>query len=352
MESSSRLAWRVTEPIHAMIYFAPEAFERFAALGLNAMEGYFASRGGVFGATGPGPVIATFYGFNPRLVRRALPGVWERTTPAAVLAARMAAADAALRRGLGEAVSSPEVAEAAALARRAAESACEIPQGRPLFAAHTALPWPDEPHLQLFHAQNLLREFRGDGHVSALLTAGLGGLESIILHVASGQAPREFLQPTRGWRDDAWEATAEGLRARGLLEGDGLSEAGVALRADVEATTDRLAEPAYEVLGEPGRVRLAELTRPLSRALVKQGMLDPMNLVKQARTGRSCDTLDGWRSPRQTTTSGGGPSSRRPPSGSTRPCSWTASATCWSGASPPRCCGRRPGSPPTWRCAG
>jgi hypothetical protein len=273
----------VTEPIHAMIYFAPEAFERFAALGLSAMEGYFASRGGAFGATGPGPVIATFYGFNPHLVRGALPAVWERTTPAAVLVARIEAADAALRRGLGEAIGGPEVAEAAALARRAAESACEIPQGRPLFAAHTELPWPDEPHLQLFHAQMLLREFRGDGHVSALLTAGLSGLEAIVLHVGSGQAPREFLQPTRGWRAEQWDAAAEGLRARGLLDGDALSAAGAALRAEVETLTDRLAEPAYEVLGEEGRVRLAGLTRPLSRALVKQGMLDPMNLVKQTR---------------------------------------------------------------------
>jgi hypothetical protein len=31
----------------------------------------------------------------------------------------------------------------------------------------------------------LLREFRGDGHVAALLLAGLTGLESMILHVAS-----------------------------------------------------------------------------------------------------------------------------------------------------------------------
>ncbi|GLY98505.1 hypothetical protein [Actinoplanes sp. NBRC 103695] len=286
-ESSVRLAWRVTEPLHAMIYFAPEAFRRFADLGLSPMEGYFASRGAVFGPAGPGPVIATFYNFHPGLVRRVLPAVWERTTPAAALDARMSAADEALRRGLGD-VGTAEIAEAAGLARLAAESAAEFPQGRPLFAAHAGLPWPDEPHLQLFHAQTLLREFRGDGHVSALLLAGLTGLEANVLQVATGRVPRVFLQKTRGWSDDEWAAATDSLRTRDLVsieEPATLTEAGQALLADLEATTDRLAEPGWAVLGEEGRLRLAELTRPLSRAVVKAGMLDPMTLVKAARNG-------------------------------------------------------------------
>jgi hypothetical protein len=242
----------------------------------------------VFGAVGAGPVIATFYNFNPDLVRRALPSAWEKATPAAVLAARMDAADAALRRGLGDAVDAPEVAEAADLARRAADSAASWAEGRPLYAAHADLPWPVEPHLRLFHAQTLLREFRGDGHVAALLTAGISGLDALILHVASGEADVRFLRPTRGWSRDQWAAAIDRLRERGLVtEGDGdgpaLTEAGRELRAGVEATTDRLAEPAYDVLGEDGRVRLAELTRPLSRTLVKAGMLDPAVIFK-ART--------------------------------------------------------------------
>ena len=286
-ESSVRLAWRVTEPLHAMIYFAPEAFRRFADLGLSPMEGYFASRGAVFGAAGPGPVIATFYNFHPGLVRRVLPAVWERTTPAAALDARMSGADEALRRGLGD-VGTAEIVEAAGLARRAAESATEFPQGRPLFAAHAGLPWPAEPHLQLFQAQTLLREFRGDGHVSALLLAGLTGLEANVLQVATGRVPRVFLQETRGWSDDEWAAATDSLRTRGLVSSEEpgtITEAGQALLADLEATTDRLAEPGWAVLGEQGRLRLAELTRPLSRAVVKAGMLDPMNLVKAARNG-------------------------------------------------------------------
>ncbi|HET6529930.1 MAG TPA: hypothetical protein VFH03_04840, partial [Actinoplanes sp.] len=178
-------------------------------------------------------------------------------------------------------VHGPEVAEAARLARRAAESAAAWPQGRPLYAATAELPWPDEPHLQLFHAQTLLREFRGDGHVATLLHAGLTGLEAMILQVAAGGADQRFLRVTRGWSRDQWAAAVDGLRARELVEGDppALTAAGRELLDSVEADTDRLTEPAYRVLGEDGLVRLAELTRPMSRTVVKAGLLDPAMIV-------------------------------------------------------------------------
>lgn len=279
-----RRAWRVTEPLHAMIYFVPEAHERYAALGLPAPAGYFASRAAALGPVGPGPVVASFFNFSPDLVARVLPAAWERATPAAVLAARWDAADAALTRALGEAVRAPELVEAAELARRAAESATAHPEGRPLFAAHAALPWPDRPHLILWQAQTLLREFRGDGHVAALVLAGLTGLEALVLHVASGEVPVRFLRRTRGWTGEQWAGAIERLRGRGLVEGDEpiLTDRGRAQRAWIEAATDRLATPAYAVLGADGCARLADLTRPLSRAVVDAGLLDVDNAVPPA----------------------------------------------------------------------
>jgi hypothetical protein len=287
IESPARRAWRVTEPLHAMIYFVPEAAERYAALGVDPAAGYFASRGAALGPVGPAPVVATFYNFNPRIIARALPAVWEVTTPAAVLEARLAAADAALVRGLGEAVHGPEVAEAAALARRAAETAAGHTQGRPLYAAHAELPWPQAPHLVLWHAQTLLREFRGDGHVAALLTAGIGGIDALILYVAAGQADERFLRVSRGWSRGQWAEATDRLRRRGLLDDadePGLTDAGLALRAGLEETTDRLAAPAYTLIGDAGTVRLAELTRPLSRLVVKAGMLDAANAFGSPRS--------------------------------------------------------------------
>ncbi|MEV4642105.1 hypothetical protein AB0J80_32630 [Actinoplanes sp. NPDC049548] len=271
--AAAREAWRLAEPLHAMVYFVPEATERFEALGISARAGYFAARGGVFGPVGPAPVVATFYNFRPDLVARFLPSTWEIVSPAAAIEARLAAADAALERGLGDTLRSDEVAEAASLARRAAESATAHLAGRPLYAAHTELEWPKEPHLVLWHAQTLLREFRGDGHVAALLLAGLSGLQSMILHTASGQASGGFLRASRGWSKEEWAAETETLRSQGLMTGDELSDEGRELRARIEAETDRLAAPAYEVLGTDGCVRLAELVRPLSRTLVKAGFL-------------------------------------------------------------------------------
>ena len=45
---------------------------------------------------------------------------------------------------------------------REAAAGCR-PEGRPLYAGHAALDWPDAPHLVMWHALSLLREHRGDG---------------------------------------------------------------------------------------------------------------------------------------------------------------------------------------------
>ncbi|MGV4982814.1 SCO6745 family protein [Streptomyces sp. NRAIS4] len=268
---TARAAWRGLEPVHGMIYFVPEARRRYADLGLSARAGYFASRSAAFGRASAELVISTFYNFNPDLVRQSLDGAWDATTPQQVLDARYAAADEALRRaGIHE---QPDLAEVLTLVRRAAEAACEHAEGRPLFAAHAALPWPKEPVLQLWHAQTLLREFRGDGHVACLLSEGVGGLEALVLHAATGEIPVDFLKASRAWSEDEWAGTRERLRERGLLDGDCLSSEGTLLRKRIEDRTDRLALPAYAALGDAGCERLAELASPFGRAVVEAGLL-------------------------------------------------------------------------------
>ena len=273
---TARKTWRTVEPLHGMIYFAPEATASYTRLGLAREAGYFASRSAAMGAVGADTVIATFYNFCPTLVRAAIPGAWDAAPPGSVLAARVEAADAALRRMLGDAVASPEMARAAALARRAAERAAERYEGRPLFAAHAGLDWPEQPHLVLWHAQTLLREFRGDGHITALVDHDLDPVEVLVLHLASGEVPGTFLRESRGWPDAAWDAGVERLRGRGLVApeassgtgGVALSEAGLSTRAVIEDTTDRLAVHPYEALGEDECAELRTLTRPFSRAVV------------------------------------------------------------------------------------
>jgi len=261
-----------------MIYFAPEATESYTRLGLRSEAGYFASRSAAMGAVGADTVIATFFNFHPGLVREAIPSAWDAAPPAAVLGARLDAADAALRRMLGDAVDSAEMARAAGLARSAAERAAARYEGRPLFAAHAGLPWPDRPHLVLWHAQTLLREFRGDGHIAALVQHDLDPVEALVLHLATGDLPEAFLRATRGWPDDDWEAGVDRLVARGLVTRVEPSEAhraslvltddGTTLRQGIEEETDRSAVHAYEDLGEAGCAELRALVRPFSRTVV------------------------------------------------------------------------------------
>lgn len=266
--------WRTLEPYHGWIYFAPEAHEAYERLGVESRRmGYFGSRSAAMGAVPAEVVIATFYNFCPELVRRSVPEVWHVTTPDALLGARLGAADAMLRRILFEAVGSDEMREASGLARRAAE-ACR-PEGRPLFAGHASLEWPDEPHLALWHATTLLREYRGDGHIAGLVGAGLDGCEALVTHGAAGDVGVDVLQRSRAWPQPEWQAAVERLRARGVLDAGGaFTEAGRALRQGVEDRTDELAMRPWETLGENDCGRLRELVRPWSRAIASSGTAD------------------------------------------------------------------------------
>lgn len=273
----SRSTWRTLEPVHAMVYFAPEAQEEYAALGLdlagNRALGYFPARAAAMGRVGPGVVHATFYNFSRLAVEFGLAGAWDTASPEQVLAARLRGADRALRRLCGDLLDDPSVAEAAELARTAC-GGC-TPHGRPLYAAHADLPWPDAPHLQLWHAVALLREFRGDGHTAALVTEGVSGLEAAVLHVTVGDSwTKEPLRKTRGYSEPEWQQAVAALQARGWLDADAaFTEAGAAHRKRVEDLTDVLALPAWQALGESGAARLRELVRPLSKAVVAAGGL-------------------------------------------------------------------------------
>ena len=258
---------RSLEPYHGVIYFLPEAAEQYGHLGITGRDGYFASRSAPLGQVPASVVIATFFNFNPTLIEHAIPSAWTKTTPAAMLDARLEAIDRGLRRLLPDVVTSPEVKRAADLARTATDG-CSNP-GRPLYAGHANLSWPDEPHLVLWHAITLIREFRGDGHIACLVTEGLDPVEALITHAASGAVPRAALQSTRAWPDDAWEAGIERLADRGLVHEDGsFTDAGTALRQRIEDQTDVLALSAWEALGEDGCNELRELVRPWSRAIV------------------------------------------------------------------------------------
>jgi hypothetical protein len=278
----ARRCFTALHPVHVAYYFVPEHDDLYAELGLRrGTAAYFAGRAAPLGAVGAGAVTATFYNFHPRLVAEDVPAVWKSAPPERVLETRTRIIDAYLTRLLGkEAINSPEMAETAGLALRAAE-ACERP-ARPLYSANADLPVPDAPHLALWHAVTLLREHRGDGHVMALARAGLGGLDALVTHTATGTGWRpSFLQATRGWSAREWSRAQDRLRDRGLLDAAGeLTDEGMELRRALEVETDRLDSAPYEHLGVAGTQRLTELVGPFTKAVIAGGGLPLSQLGK------------------------------------------------------------------------
>lgn len=166
----ARKCWRTLEPYHGFVYFAPEAAEEYATLGVEGRTGDFLSR-------------------------------------------------------------SAEMARAADLADRARTGLVGRCVGRPPAAAHAALPVPDEDHLRLWWAITALREYRGDGHLVALVDAELSGLEA-------------------------------------LVEPDGtFTAAGTELRRQIEDRTDRVAAPAWSQLTDDEGAEIRDLVRPWSKAV-------------------------------------------------------------------------------------
>jgi helix-turn-helix protein len=206
--------------------------------------GYFGMRAAPLGAASPELVTAVFYNFAPRMVSRALPDAWAVASPAEFLRVRLEGVDAALRRMLGS-VDTPEILEAASLAREAALAAPLA--GRPLAAANRALPWPSAPHLVLWHASTILREARGDGHVAALVAHGVGPCQALALYTREHSLDPAYMRTARGWTAEEWEAAD--------VPGD---------LAAVERATDAAALAPWEALGAAGTSRFIELMTPLA----------------------------------------------------------------------------------------
>ncbi|WP_086777421.1 SCO6745 family protein [Streptomyces griseus] len=288
-----RQMWHLLEPLHAVLYYAPEAFEEAAALGYDTTErwaSYFAWRAAPLGAADAREVVRTFHSFAPAMVGGYVPDGWATAAPDVVLAARLRAVDRAYRALFGDRVEGAEFAEAAALARRAAEAAGPgVPGGLGvanapvasggLGPANSALPWPDAPHLALWHAATVLREHRGDGHIAALAEAGLDPVEALVSFAAVGAAAPEAFA-SRGWSAAEWGAARQRLRERGLLAADGTAtDAGRELRAKVELRTDEEAAAPWRALGEPGRERLAQLLGEPWLEVIGSGLLPSENTL-------------------------------------------------------------------------
>ena len=268
MNPVARRMFELVEPIGVIPYSADEPNEAMFALGFtDYWDTYFAGRAAPLGLTPAEVVDALFYNFAPGEVARHIPKVWRTTTPDAAVAARRLGCAKALRRILGERVDSPDFARATELLMKAGTSAPF--EGRPMYAALRALPIPDDEVARLFHAASLLREHRGDGHIAALVTEGVGGLEAHALFALDMDMPAEKFGRIHHLPAAQLAAVTDGMHERGLIGHDGwLSEQGRAVKQRVESLTDDLAAKPYESLEPEELDELIAVLEPLAALLL------------------------------------------------------------------------------------
>lgn len=246
------------EPFVGQVYFSPECHRAYAGLGFSPSPGemngvampemvsYFTSRGSLMGQVPGELVAAAFAVFNPVIVVPAVKTGWTVTDAATVCAARRDGAVAQLERILG---GSPE---GIARVRQVLERAVAVlrPEGRPLFAGALSQPVPPTDLGAAWHFGDMLREFRGDCHTAAWISAGLDATEIGLLTELYWGLPLKSYSRTRGWSEDDYGAALERLSSRGLVADGAFTDAGRSLREEVETATDRQQVAVLASLGD------------------------------------------------------------------------------------------------------
>lgn len=232
------------EPLATICFWSEPVYDEYAALGLDFLQGYVYGRGCVLGDVEPSVAAAAFGVFEPGLVADLFRSGRQTCGVAEVRSAKERGAVTALRECLGD---PDDLADVVTALRRATDAA--DPTGRALHAGLTGLPWPEDLLGQLWHACSILREHRGDGHLAALVAAGLDGVQANQLtELWIGWDPLSYTG-SRAWSPEAMSAGTGSLEQRGWVVDGGLTEAGRRVREELEETTDRASHAVVEALG-------------------------------------------------------------------------------------------------------
>ncbi|MGW4485400.1 SCO6745 family protein [Amycolatopsis sp. NPDC004368] len=273
MTHTARRMFELLEPICLVTYLADESNEEQATLGHRTYwDGYFASRAASLGRVPAEVVHAAFYSFAEGEVARHIPSAWETIPPEASFAARERGSAAALRRILGaDLAGSPGLVRAADLTTKAATSAPTA--GRVMYAGLRTTPVPSDPVARLWHSANMLREHRSDGHVAALLCAGIGGTEAHVLSALEyGIHPPESFGRIHHLPKERLAEVMAGLRERGLVDAEGrFTDAGCETKQRIENLTDELAAAPYAALPPAELDQLVTELEPITAKLVAAG---------------------------------------------------------------------------------
>ena len=248
------------EPIATQGWWSPQAGARLDALGIDFLAGYVWGRAAALGSPPASVVAATFGVFEPGLIA----AVYEAGS------ALVSRDDILAARGDGATASVAAIADADECAAIADPLLAALDGldglGRPLFSALRSLPVPTSPAGRLWRAAELVREHRGDAHLAALVAAGLTAAEANVLTERwLGFGLGEY-SATRGFGPAELGVAVTNLRARGWMDGDDLTDEGVAARVEIEAATDAGQESLIEACG-------ADLDDIIARAADVSGRL-------------------------------------------------------------------------------
>jgi len=284
MSSIARQMWEATERYHQLCYWAPEVREEGSRAGLKGFwMNYFATRVAPLGPVNPKAVESLFFYYAPQRIERAIPDAWSYATPEAIIEARYRGMDQALKRELGPLVESEELLRAAEIIKSVVQNVDGT--GRTLFTGWSSLPWPNEPHLALWHGCTALREHRSGCHLMALALVGLDGPQSVITQVAVDEAPAEWIQHEAGWSDDDVATATVELRETGWLdEQDKATDACYEGRRRIEELTDQMNEQHWMRLGAETRDELSSLLNLINKELPKDDQIDWREIYESNKT--------------------------------------------------------------------
>jgi hypothetical protein len=257
MQPSRALA-AALEPVTGQVYFSPECHANYVALGFAQSRGatngvalpdgpaYFTSRGSLMGLVPGELVAAAFAVFNPEAVVPSVTFGWTLTDAHTICTARDEGAVAQLRRILGE--SPAGAGRAREILTRAV--APLRPEGRPLYAGVLSQAMPADDLSAVWRLGDMLREFRGDSHTAAWISAGVDATEIGLLSELYWGLPMRSYSRTRAWTDAQFDAAHERLRARGWVDATALTPAGRDGREAIEVATDAQLDGAIAAIGD------------------------------------------------------------------------------------------------------
>jgi hypothetical protein len=97
---------------------------------------------------------------------------------------------------------------------------------------------------------DMLREYRGDSHTAAWISAGVDATEIGLLSELYWGLPMRSYSRTRAWTDAQFDAAHERLRSRGWVDDTALTAAGSEGREAIEVATDAQMTGAITAIGD------------------------------------------------------------------------------------------------------